>query len=64
MIEEFYLGKFLNSLEENNQFIKVTEDKYFVDKSKLICELNNLVGSAKQYVCITRPRRFGKSINA
>ena len=55
---------FLNSISENNQFIKTTEEDYFVDKSELISKLNKLVGSSKQYVCITRPRRFGKSLNA
>ena len=48
----------------NNQFIKTTKEEYFVDKTELIDKLNKLVGSARQFVCITRPRRFGKSINA
>ena len=58
------MSYFLNNVNENNQFIKMTKEDYFVDKSKLISKLNRLVGSARQFVCITRPRRFGKSINA
>lgn len=38
--------------------------KVFVDKSGMIMSLNELLGTADAYVCITRPRRFGKTINA
>ncbi len=55
---------FLNSITSVNQFTKTTKEKYFVDKSELIERMNELVGTASQYVCITRPRRFGKTINA
>lgn len=55
---------FLNSITPVNQFTKTTKEKYFVDKSELIVRMNELVGTASQYVCITRPRRFGKTINA
>ncbi len=55
---------FLNSITPVNQFTKTTKEKYFVDKSILIEKINELVGTASQYVCITRPRRFGKTINA
>ena len=55
---------FLNSITPVNQFTKTTKEKYFVDKSELIERMNELVGTASQYVCITRPRRFGKTINA
>ena len=55
---------FLNNITQINQFTKTTKEKYFIDKSNLIKEMNELVGTASQYVCITRPRRFGKTINA
>jgi len=55
---------FLNNVDITNQFIKTTRKKYFVDKTRLIEEINQLVCEADQFVCITRPRRFGKSINA
>ena len=58
------MSYFFNNVDKNNQFIKTTKKKYFIDKSGLIDKLNELVGSADQFVCITRPRRFGKSINA
>lgn len=58
------MSYFLNNITSVNQFTKTTKEKYFVDKSELIEKMNELVGTASQYVCITRPRRFGKTINA
>lgn len=55
---------FLNNITSVNQFTKTTKEKYFVDKSNLIGKMNELIGTASQYVCITRPRRFGKTLNA
>ena len=55
---------FLNGITPINQFTKTTKEKYFIDKSELIGKMNELVGTASQYICITRPRRFGKTINA
>ena len=62
--EGFIMAYFLNNINEVNQFSKTTKEKYFVDKSELIEKMNELVGTASQYVCITRPRRFGKTLNA
>lgn len=59
-----FMPYFLNSITPVNQFTKTTKEKYFVDKSELIEKINELVGTASQYICITRPRRFGKTINA
>ena len=58
------MAYFLNNINEVNQFSKTTKEKHFVDKSELIEKMNELVGTASQYVCITRPRRFGKTLNA
>jgi len=37
---------------------------YFVDKTMLLKELCPLVEQGSNYICITRPRRFGKTITA
>lgn len=58
------MSYFLNNIMPVNQFTKTTKEKYFVDKSELIEHMNELIGTASQYVCITRPRRFGKTLNA
>ncbi|MCQ2219456.1 MAG: ATP-binding protein [Paludibacteraceae bacterium] len=36
--------------------------KIYVDKSKVILELNELANSRQNFVCLSRPRRFGKSM--
>ena len=58
------MGKFLNSIDLNNRFIRRSFEKYFVDKSLFIDKLNTLINTSNDFVSITRPRRFGKSINA
>ncbi len=55
---------FLSGNFKNNEFELVSKDKFFVDKTKMIEDINNLIGIKDRYVCITRPRRFGKTINA
>jgi hypothetical protein len=34
---------------------------FFVDKSEIISELYKYIDSSDKYICITRPRRFGKT---
>ncbi len=36
--------------------------KIYVDKSLLIKELNELIGSRDKHLCVSRPRRFGKTM--
>ena len=55
---------FLSGNFKNNEFELVSKDKFFVDKTKMIEDINNLIGIKDRYVCLTRPRRFGKTINA
>jgi len=37
---------------------------YFIDKIDLIFELNKIVNTLDRYICVTRPRRFGKTTTA
>lgn len=46
------------------KYERVLRDKIYVDKTMLIEKTNDLLGRDSCYVCITRPRRFGKTINA
>ncbi|MCC8139114.1 MAG: ATP-binding protein [Lachnospiraceae bacterium] len=55
---------YLNSTEPMKLFEKECKGRLYVDKSMLIEKISDKVGSAGQYICITRPRRFGKTINA
>ena len=34
----------------------------FIDKSMIISELNKLVNTREKFLCVSRPRRFGKSM--
>ena len=45
-------------------FQRVLKRKSYVDKSMLIHKLNDVIGNDECYLCVTRPRRFGKTINA
>ena len=39
-------------------------DNYYVDKSETLAILNKSLNRRDRYICLTRPRRFGKSVNA
>lgn len=58
------MAYFLNSDFKNNEFELMSKDNFFVDKTLLIDEINSLIGIKDRFVCITRPRRFGKTVNA
>lgn len=58
------MGLFLNSRNTYENFREITQDTYFVDKSLLIQELMPAIGTKNRYFCITRPRRFGKTVIA
>ncbi len=58
------MGMFLNSGIAYAAYTEVLRDKYFVDKSMLISELLPALGRKNRYFCITRPRRFGKTVMA
>lgn len=58
------MGMYLNSKVPYESCKAVTSGKYFVDKSDLIAELIPALGTEERLFCITRPRRFGKSVMA
>lgn len=55
---------YLNTNLPRKNFAPNIRSEIYVDKSLLIEKLNKLIGTREKYVCITRPRRFGKTINA
>lgn len=55
---------YLNTKTSNILFEKAVKSKYYVDKSRMIGTVCENIGTEGQYICITRPRRFGKTINA
>ena len=55
------MGLYLNSNRSLKNYEELYRSDYFVDKSLIIERLNKLIGKRSKYLCITRPRRFGKT---
>ncbi len=71
------MGVYLNSKKSGAVFRKMARSLYFVDKTEMLRELIPIVepdteesdnfrlgGQDVRYICITRPRRFGKTVMA
>ncbi|MDO4554336.1 MAG: AAA family ATPase [Lachnospiraceae bacterium] len=58
------MGNYLNSSIPYKAFSKEYNSPYFVDKSMMLKELTMRIQTSTNYICITRPRRFGKSVMA
>ena len=58
------MGRYLNSSTPYALYQGETNQPYFVDKSLLLAELFPVLDAGNQHICITRPRRFGKTIMA
>ncbi len=48
----------------NNLFKRALNSKIYVDKSGLISYINEVIDTEQEFVCVSRPRRFGKSMAA
>lgn len=69
------MGVYLNSRKPGAIYANMARGEYFVDKTAMLEELLPLVdvpggpepgrrGGGNRYICITRPRRFGKTVAA
>ena len=56
------MGIYLNP--GSDKFRMSCNAQIYVDKSDLISKLNPLIETEDRYVCISRPRRFGKTMAA
>lgn len=56
------MGTYLNPY--NCSYAEIVNSETFVDKTLLIQDLSKRINTASKYICISRPRRFGKSVNA
>ena len=56
------MGRYLNQGNEN--FQKSVNSEIYIDKTGLIEYTNRVINTLPGYVCISRPRRFGKSMAA
>ena len=55
------MGIFLNP--GNESFAEALNSEIYVDKSELISVTNKRIKTKQKYICVSRPRRFGKSLN-
>ena len=56
------MGKYLNP--DNTIFQDALNSEIYIDKTELIAHTNNLIRTINKYLCVSRPRRFGKSMAA
>ncbi|MBQ9155197.1 MAG: AAA family ATPase [Eubacterium sp.] len=56
------MGTYLNPGKA--KFQMAINSEIYVDKSKMISYLNSVVNTNQRYVCVSRPRRFGKTMAA
>ena len=58
------MGMYLNSISPYYLYKSEFSRPYFVDKSEVLKELIPFVFQGNSYICVTRPRRFGKTVMA
>lgn len=58
------MGMYLDSKTAYTLYEKETKKPYFIDKTRILKELILLIDEGGDYICITRPRRFGKTVTA
>ena len=59
-----YMGVYLNNTSSYEAYRKVKNSPYFVDKSHILTKIIPRIETSENCLCITRPRRFGKSVIA
>lgn len=55
---------YLNTNAQIILFQDTLNSEIYVDKSMLIEKISPMIRTNSKYICITRPRRFGKTVNA
>ena len=59
------MGRYLNSTVPFEIYRQIAGTRFFVDKTPLLEDVLNIAEiDGQKYLCITRPRRFGKSVMA
>lgn len=56
------MGNYFNP--GNEKFYEAVNSEIYIDKTGLIKYTNSVVATMQKYICISRPRRFGKSTAA
>ena len=58
------MGIYLDSKTVYHAYKEVYHAPYFVDKTRILREIIPRMKTPEKYICITRPRRFGKTVMA
>lgn len=56
------MGIYLNP--DNTDFQRALNSRIYIDKSELMSYTNSIMNTEQQFICVSRPRRFGKSMAA
>ena len=56
------MGIYLNP--GNEKFFRAVHSEIYVDKTGLLEYTNKVMNTSQQNICVSRPRRFGKSMTA
>lgn len=56
------MGRYLNSNADG--FGKIVNSEIYVDKTGMLSYTNQVLNTMQGYLCVSRPRRFGKSTAA
>ena len=54
------MGIYLNP--KNDNFKEILSREIYVDKTMMISVLNDFITAKNKYICVSRPRRFGKTV--
>lgn len=55
------MAVYLNTNVAYKDFQMLSREKYFVDKSAMIAKVSERIYTKNRYLCVTKPRRFGKT---
>lgn len=53
------MGTYLNP--NNDTFTRILKREIYVDKTMMIKVINRFMETDNTYICVSRPRRFGKT---
>ncbi len=62
--ETIIMGLYLDSPDSYTLYKKIHDSKWYIDKTEILSELIDRIGTTENYICVTRPRRFGKTVAA
>jgi hypothetical protein len=58
------MGIYLDCKIAYDAYKTMVKSPYFVDKTLMLSEISSMIDTSERYICITRPRRFGKTVMA